>query len=109
MVLSSIHLNINEKKPRNIVYSSLYLTSGLYFFRFYFLREPDFTLDQSRSASTMDHRPVIIVKRRQMVKDVSNRLYKLSVESVKADILASRLTATNAIFSVDSFFEKNEL
>gem|GEM_PF-4464127 len=86
------------------MYSSLYHTSGLFFLRFYFLRASDFTPDQSRSASIIDHRPAIIAKLRQMVKDGSNGLYKLSVESVETDIVASRLTTTNAILSVDSFF-----
>jgi len=81
-------------------------TAGYLVLRFYFLKSPDFKADLSKSRSFIDLRPTIIAKLRQMVKDGSNGLYKLSIGDIEPDLLASQLTITNATLVVDSLVLK---
>ena len=76
---------------------------GVYMFvRFRYLKADDFEPDTSKQKNAIDLRPAIIAKLQQLVKDASNGLYILSVDSAEPHLLSSKLELFNASVHIDT-------
>ncbi len=62
------------------------------------------TAQTVESESFLDLRPRLVAKLQQLVKEGSGGLYNLSMEDIKADVLASKLDIINATIIADSSF-----
>jgi len=76
--------------------------TGYLYIRFSVLKTKNFKPDNAKANSVLDLRPAIIAKLQQLVKDGSDGLYKLSIEKIEPDVLASRLDMMNAAIIPDT-------
>jgi hypothetical protein len=60
------------------------------------------TVHSETSGLSLDLRPLLIDRLKQMVKDGSGGLYQLSLDSIQADVLQSEITLFNAALFPDS-------
>ncbi len=80
----------------------LLLTGAYLFIRYSLLRADDFKPDLSDARSALDLRPALIAKLKQVVKDASKGLYRLSIDSIETDLAAAAVDLINVSVSVDS-------
>ena len=72
------------------------------YIRFHMLKTKDYQADQSKAKNELDLRPSIIAKLQQLVKDGSNGLYVLSMQTIEPDIATSKVDISNATIKIDS-------
>lgn len=91
------------KKTGILLAVILLLTTGGYLFiRYSLLRSQDFTPDTSQARSALDLRPALIAKLKQVVKDASDGLYRLSIDSIETDLSTASVELVNVSVSADS-------
>ena len=92
---------------RNVVIIILCLlilipTVGYLYLRHHVLKAKDYKPDNSKAKNVLDLRPSVIAKLQQLVKDGSNGLYRLSMDSIEPNVLTSQVTVFNASINIDS-------
>jgi hypothetical protein len=80
----------------------LLIVGGYLYIRFGYLKAKDFKPDTSKQKSIIDLRPAIIAKLQQLVKDGSNGLYVLSINTLEPHLLSSKLDISNASIRIDT-------
>jgi hypothetical protein len=91
------------KKTGIILAVILFITVlGYLFIRYSVLRSTDFAPDNAQSRSALDLRPALIAKLKQIVKDASDGLYLLSIDSIEIDLSAGSVELINVSVSADS-------
>ena len=80
----------------------LLLAGGYLFIRYQLLRAKDFKPDLTRSRSVLDLRPALIARLRQMMKDGTKGLYRLTIEDIEPDIANASVDLVGVNITVDS-------
>lgn len=80
----------------------LIILGGYFFIRFRFLKAKDYKPDTAKQKNAIDLRPSIIAKFQQLVKDGSNGLYILSIDSIEPNVVSSKLDITGASIHIDT-------
>ncbi|MEO6404423.1 MAG: hypothetical protein ABIY51_01710 [Ferruginibacter sp.] len=97
-----------SKKILIIFIAIIIISSGIYLYmRYHVLKAPDIATEPSKKETILDLRPQLIAKLQQLVKEGSVGLYKLTVDQVTPDVLASTAEIKNVSIDVDSAMLKN--
>ncbi len=91
-----------KKLAKILVVILVFLSLGYIYLRFVYLKAPDYKSNEAKAASPLDLRPAIIAKLQQLVKDGSNGLYRLTIDRINPDLIASTLDVVDATLTPDS-------
>lgn len=80
----------------------LLIISGYLYLRYSVLKAKDFKPNTAKAKNAIDLRPSIVAKLQQLVKDGSNGLYFLSIDSIEPDVLASKVDIANVSINIDT-------
>ncbi|MDQ6904960.1 MAG: hypothetical protein M3139_18355 [Bacteroidota bacterium] len=91
------------KKLYLLIIAIIVVLSGAYLYlRFHTLKTKDYKPDESKAASVVDMRPAIIAKLQQLVKDGSDGLYRLSLDTLNVHLLSTSADISHASIMLDS-------
>src|SRR5438105_10449172 len=80
----------------------LLILAGFFYLRYGALKAKDYTPDMAKARSPLDLRPALIAKLQQLVKDGSDSLYTLAIDTLSPDIARSTLDVKGMQLRVDS-------
>ncbi|GAC1588513.1 MAG: hypothetical protein NVS3B19_08080 [Ginsengibacter sp.] len=79
------------------------IAGGAYMYlRFHVLKAKDYKPVVAKEKNMVDLRPAIIAKLQQLVKDGSDSLYRLNIDSIEPDVINAKVYIRNASISVDT-------